>query len=80
MSAEPRPTKVPPHAFDEDPNVPPDWTGRRTCRCHLIGEAGDQHHPVDAEPLSSTLLPPTPEPAREIDTRRLGERPDEEAA
>lgn len=79
MSAEPRKSKVPPHRFDEDPNIPPDWTSRRTCRCGLVGEPGDQHHPVDADPLSSTLLPPVPAAARELDTRRLGE-PREDAA
>lgn len=80
MAAESRASKVPPHEFREDTTIPPDWTGRRTCRCGLVGEAGDQHHPVDAGPLPSTVLPPTPEPARELDTRRLGERPEEEAA
>lgn len=80
MSAEPRKSNVPPHRFDEDTDLPPDWTGRRTCRCGLVGEPGDQHHPVDADPLSTTVLPPTPEPARELDTRRLGEREEEEAA
>jgi hypothetical protein len=79
MSAEPRPSKVPPHAFDEDATVPADFHGRRTCRCGLVGKSGDQHHPVDAEPLSSTVLPPVPAAAREFDTRRLGER-EEEAA
>lgn len=76
MTREPRPSKVPPHAFDEDQNMPADATGRRWCTCGLPGEAGDDRHPAGAPPLHPTLLPPVPEPAREFDRRQLGERPD----
>lgn len=40
-------THVPPHPFVADPDVPPDpldRTGRRVCRCGLLGEPGDAHH------------------------------------
>lgn len=79
MASEPKPSKVPPHEFDEDTTVPPDHLGRRFCRCGLQGHDGDERHPTGAQPLVSTTLPPTPEPAREFDTRRLGERQDEAA-
>lgn len=73
MSAEPRPSKVPPHRFVEDTTIPPDHTRRSWCRCGLPGEEGDERHPVDADPLPGTVLPPVPAGAREFDTRRLGE-------
>lgn len=79
MSAEPRPSKVPPHRFDEDPNVPPDHGRRRWCRCGLPGEPGDERHPVDADPLHSTVMPPVPAAALEQDARRLGESREEAA-
>ncbi len=31
--------------FQPDTDLPPDHQGRRTCRCGLLGEAGDAHHP-----------------------------------
>lgn len=31
--------------FTPDPDVPADQKGRLTCRCHLVGEPGDTHHP-----------------------------------
>lgn len=41
-------TKVTPHLFVVDRDVPPDpldTTGARACRtCHLIGRPGDAHH------------------------------------
>jgi len=37
-------TRVPPHPFVADPDIPPDHNGRRTCRCGLPGEPGDAHH------------------------------------
>jgi hypothetical protein len=73
--AEPRKSKVVAHVFDQDPDVPADHSGRRWCRCGLPGVAGDDRHPVDAAPLCGDL-PATPDPAREIDNRRLGERED----
>lgn len=72
---EPRKSNVTPHSFEADPDMPPDHNGRRWCRCGLPGSPGDDRHPFDAQPLTAAL-PPTPEPAREIDTRRLGERED----
>jgi hypothetical protein len=40
------------HPFVPDPDLPPDMTGRRVCRCGLVGEPGDAHHDtaeLDAE-------------------------------
>jgi len=43
-------SKVPPHVFVADPDVPPDpldTTGRRVCAakgCHLPGAPGDSRH------------------------------------
>ena len=35
--------------FPPDPDLPADHQGRRTCICHLVGQAGDAHHnPVPA--------------------------------
>lgn len=69
----PRPSKRSPHAFHEDTTIPPDHAGRRWCVCGLPGEQGDARHPDDAPPLTGAL-PPTPEDARDLDNRRLGER------
>jgi hypothetical protein len=47
-------SRLHPHVFVADPDVPPDHTGRRACAapgCHLMGKPGDAHHTVpDAEP------------------------------
>lgn len=33
--------------FQPDPDVSPDQNGRHVCRaCHLVGQAGDTHHPL----------------------------------
>jgi hypothetical protein len=77
---EPRPSQVPPHAFeDEDKSgtaLPRDFHSQRYCgRCGLPGEPGDERHPAGALPLPRSFpLPPTPADAREVDARRLGER------
>lgn len=71
-----RESKVPPHRFDEDLDLSRDLTGRRWCRCGLPGGPGDDRHPVDAPALPDVLHPPVPLPAREYDSRRLGERED----
>lgn len=57
-----------PHEFEPDPDVPRDYIGRTFClRCHLPGKAGDDRHRAAAvEALQA---------AREIEDRRLGERP-----
>jgi hypothetical protein len=42
-------SRVHPHVFVSDPEVPPDHIGRRACAapgCHLMGEPGDAHHTV----------------------------------
>lgn len=42
-------SRLHPHLFVPDPDVPPDHTGRRACAapgCHLMGEPGDAHHTV----------------------------------
>jgi len=77
---EPRPSRVPPHAFeDEDKSgtaLPRDFHSQRYCgRCGLPGKPGDERHPAGALPLPRSFpLPPTPDDAREVDARRLGER------
>jgi hypothetical protein len=55
-----------PHVFVEDPDTPADFKGRRFCRCALP-EDDALHIPPDE------FYEPTPEPAREIDDRRMGE-------
>lgn len=55
MSA--RKTKVRPHLFVPDPDVPADQNGRRACAtCHLIGEAGDTHHTLPDAPAQAEHL------------------------
>lgn len=49
-------SKLPPHLFVVDPDIPADHNGRRTCRCSLVGEAGDAHH----------TLPDIPEQAEHL--------------
>jgi hypothetical protein len=51
--------------FRADPAIPPDHNGRRTCRCGLLGEAGDAHHTL-------------PEPELDVQQLRAGENGDEE--
>lgn len=36
--------------FTPDPDLPADHQGRRTCRCGLLGEAGDAHHTLPDVP------------------------------
>jgi hypothetical protein len=44
-------SRVKPHVFVADPDVPPDSNGRGACRtCHLIGAAGDSHHTLPNVP------------------------------
>jgi hypothetical protein len=40
-----------PHLFVADPDVPPDQSGRATCRCQLVGEPGDAHHTLPDAPV-----------------------------
>jgi hypothetical protein len=50
-------SKVRPHVFVADPDVPPDSNGRGACRaCHLIGAAGDSHHTLPAAPMDAQRL------------------------
>jgi hypothetical protein len=51
-----------PHLFVADPDVPPDQSGRATCRCQLVGEPGDAHHTL---PVMSE---------RDVQERAAGER------
>lgn len=62
-----RPVPQPPrHPLLEDGDIPADHRGRRRCRrCGVLGEPGDQRH--------SDEFPETPEAAKEIDERILGE-------
>lgn len=56
------PSKLSPHVFIPDPDVPPDTKGRTACNtCHLIGETDDAHH----------RMPDVPEQAEH--RRRAGE-------
>jgi hypothetical protein len=46
-------SKVAPHPFVPDPDVPPDHNGRGACAmpgCHLIGEPNDAHHTLPVVP------------------------------
>lgn len=53
-------TKVPPHVFAANLEIPPDRDGRQVCRCGLIGEPGDSHHTM-------------PEPAPDAQSRAAGD-------
>lgn len=46
----PKPSKVAPHPFAADPDVPADSRGHQVCRCGLIGEPGDPHHTMPERP------------------------------
>jgi hypothetical protein len=48
----PKPT-IPAHLFVADPDVPPDQSGRATCRCQLVGEPGDAHHTLPDVPAQA---------------------------
>jgi hypothetical protein len=51
------------HAFQRDPDIPPDHNDRSYCRlCHLPGQPGDARHPDDQGARS------------ELTARILGER------
>lgn len=51
--------------FQPDPDLPADHRGLSTCRCGLVGEAGDAHHtPADDVP--------------DVQRRRVGEDGGEE--
>lgn len=76
MNAAVRRPALPPHAFQPDDAVPPDWAGRRTCVCGKPGEEGDQQHPVGALPLGMPTLPPLAPEVLEHESRRIGERYD----
>lgn len=48
MSHDGRPS---PHPFSEDPDTPGDpISGKRVCRCGLVGRPGDAHHNLPAGP------------------------------
>lgn len=52
-------SKVPPHLFVVDPDVPPDQFGRRACLapgCHLMGKPGDAHHTLPDVPEQADVL------------------------
>lgn len=48
-------TKLPPHVFVVDPDVPADHQGRHACRCGLIGEPGDAHHTLPEVPEQAVV-------------------------
>jgi hypothetical protein len=68
-----------PHVFVEDPDVPPDHKGRRFCRAVVNSTDGSGPlrcafpEPDAAHIPAEEFYEPTPEPAREIDDRRMGE-------
>lgn len=43
-------SKLNPHPFQADPDLPADSRGRRVCRCGLLGEPGDAHHAMPDVP------------------------------
>lgn len=49
-------SKVAPHVFVEDPDLPPDQNGRHACRCGLVGEPGDAHHTMPDAPEQAEHL------------------------
>lgn len=52
-------SRVRPHRFYADGNIPADFKGRCRCRrCGLMGKPGDPHHPTDAD---DEEFPPSPE-------------------
>lgn len=75
VTRELRPTPLP-HAFDAAADEPADWFGRRACSaCGKPGTVGDVQHPHGALPMGTP--PPSPPGAAELDSRILGERPDD---
>ncbi len=54
-------SKVRPHPFLPDPDIPADQAGRLVCRCGLVGEPGDAHHTM-------------PEPVQDVRLRAAGDR------
>lgn len=67
-------SKVPPHGFERDADVPRDLQRNAYCaRCGLPGEPGDDRHPAGSLPLAPSL-PLVPDDVREQDARILGER------
>ncbi len=42
--------------FQPDPTIPPDQSGRATCRCQLVGEPGDAHHTLLDTPVRDVQL------------------------
>jgi hypothetical protein len=49
-------SKIPPHPFQRDPDLPPDQNGRYVCRapgCHLVGEPDDIHHTMPDVPAQA---------------------------
>ena len=49
-------SRVKPHLFTADPDVPADQNGRQVCRCGLLGEAGDAHHTLPDPPMDVQQL------------------------
>lgn len=47
--------RVRPHPFVADPTIPPDQSGRATCRCQLVGEPGDAHHTLPVVPEQAAV-------------------------
>lgn len=44
-------SRVRPHPFAPDPDIPPGMDGRGACAsCHLIGEPGDARHTMPVVP------------------------------
>jgi hypothetical protein len=65
------------HDLDPDPELREDFSGRKVCRaCGLMGKPGDARHRMRPAPRPRVPAgpPPTPDAARELDARILGER------
>lgn len=69
-----RPSRVHPHQFVADPDMPLDHRGRQTCStCQLVGAQGDAHHPNAPTPHVPAELVAA---GRDRDAAILGERND----
>jgi len=62
------------HAFNPDPEVPPDFFGSRFCAdCGKAGAEGDAQHPYGALPAVRLRYPDPPAGSVELDARIIGE-------
>lgn len=50
MTSAAKRSRLTPHPFAADADLPPDQLGRRVCRCGLVGIPGDSHHAMPDVP------------------------------